>query len=83
MQKDLNRLVACNCALTKCCRLHSKANSHKTHTQKRLVFQYQEGYLLQEGKIKGCVQQITAKQLREGMDHLPIGCLKTISLKSP
>jgi hypothetical protein len=51
--------------------------------QKRLVLQYQEGCLLQEGKIKGCVEQITAKQLREGMDHLPIGCLKTISLKSP
>jgi hypothetical protein len=41
--------------------------------QKRLVLQYQEGCLLQEGKIKGCVEQITAKQLREGMDHLPIG----------
>jgi len=51
--------------------------------QKRLVPQYQECCLLQEGKIKGCVEQITAKQLCQGMDHLPIRGLKTISLKSP
>jgi hypothetical protein len=77
-KKDLNGLVSqtafsllVTLHFTKCCWHHSKANSHKTQIQKRLVLQYQEGWFLQEAKFEGCVEQITAKQLREAMDHLP------------
>jgi len=52
--------------------------------QKRLVFfSTKKTAFCKKKKLKGCVEQITAKQLCEGMDHLPIGCLKTIRLKSP